>query len=218
MAFDTSKVGASIQQRMLGTTPNATTPEDWIALFAYLQSLTDELVVADEQRRKNLAFGTFGTLGPSIIPCEADALCMDLQRWRARLDWYSLAAASAPPGSREAVLWEVTAPMLLGFHGGPTGVEVMLAPGGYAPGFDSTRPHGADVSTPFVLANANGVAAAWEQERHELLAADIINNARELVPDAPLGIPWWAWLLGGGFALKYLLTPSAAKVVVAGGV
>jgi len=210
MPYDVGAETRAFYDVMLKVSPNRTTPEDWIDVLDRLNELTVAVEARDLARREALGFGS-----GSPTMCSASQLCTDIAQWRARLDWYLLHAHSAPPGDRAAVLWTVTAPLLLGWHGGPTGQDVMVAPGGYPPGFNFAMPHGADIAWPFILANGVDVFMAWEAERRELLWADIQANAAGLASKlSPWGVPWWVWLGGGLLAWKLLPMLLARPTVV----
>ena len=102
--------------------------------------------------------------------------CIDLERWRTRLDEYEMLVNLVPPegdGNRELVLWDVTAPLFVGWYGGPTGDEVPLTPGGFPPGFNTDFRHPPDIGTPYMLANQYGIEAAWEKTRKEKLYKEL---------------------------------------------
>lgn len=78
---------------------------------------------------------------------------------------------------RDAVLWEVTAPLFLGYYGGRTGTEVPLVEGGFPPAFDPTAQHGPDLATPFSLANQLAVYEEFEQDNWDRLLDDLREGA-----------------------------------------
>jgi hypothetical protein len=188
--------------RMLKQSPNLATPMTWMGVLEDLDKLTTE--IEGKQAARVAADPSFGT----------DQLSKDIERWRARLDWYTLAThAATDPLDRNQVLWDVTAPLMMGWHGGPKGTDV-LAPGGYPPGFNVQAAHGADISTPYSLANQMGVwmkfcTTGGDECIHPLdrlakaanralqAAGDFVDKTgKGLLPEPPLGIPWWAWGVG----------------------
>lgn len=161
MEFDVGRVVRDTQGKFLGTSPNLAMPSVLALLLVELDALTNQIETRNAERG------------------ETDALNTDVLRWRARLNAYKAANAAAPLADRKAILWTVTAPLLLGFHGGPTGTEIPLTPGGYPAGFSTTAEHGADVGTPYSLANQMGVSEAWDKRRLELLLEDLESEARK---------------------------------------
>jgi len=164
----------------LGSEPNLATPINLSRLLEALEDLTVALEDADEERRA--IPGTEHTW-PCVDETTGEAfdqVCLDLARWRARLDEYYMAAASVPDRDRydqAATLWTVTAPLFLGFFGGPTGTEVVLVPGGYPEGFDPTVPHGPDLATPFAIGNQLEVYRRFEASQLERLWQDLEEEA-----------------------------------------
>ena len=177
--YDVGGIVRDYTVTFLHPTPNLATPINLAMLLEQLQALTDKLEQADEERRR-----VPGLL--NVIPCvfengqAIDALCLDLVRWRRRLDEYYMHAASIPAEQghdRNAVLWEVTAPLFLGYFGGPTGTEVPLVEGGFPKGFDPTAAHGPDLATPFSLANQLAVYEDFERENWDRLLQDLRDGA-----------------------------------------
>ena len=177
--YDVGGIVRDYTVTFLHPTPNLATPVNLAMLLEQLQALTDKLEQADEERRR-----VPGLL--NVIPCvfedgrAVDALCLDLVRWRRRLDEYYMHAASIPAEQghdRNTVLWEITAPLFLGYYGGRTGTEVPLVEGGFPDGFDPTAQHGPDLATPFSLANQLAVYEEFEQENWERLLDDLREGA-----------------------------------------
>ena len=177
--YDVGRIVREYTVTLLHPTPNLATPVNLAVLLERLQSLTDALEEADEERRR-----LPGSL--TVVPCVMsdgrafDTLCLDLVRWRRRLDEYYMHAASIPAErshDRNAVLWEVTAPLFLGYFGGPTGTEVPLVEGGFPEGFDPTAAHGPDLATPFSLANQLAVYEDFERENWDRLLQDLRDGA-----------------------------------------
>lgn len=186
--YDVGQMVRDYSVRILQPFPNLATPYNMAVVLEELQALTDKLEERDELRRR-VSGATAGVLGDVVIPCIdsdgnfIDQLCADLYHWRARLDTYELASASVPESQeddRDAILWTVTAPLLLGYHGGPTGKEIELSLDGYPAGFDPAIQHAPDIATPFSLANQLGVYEEWEQRRWELFLDDLATGAREI--------------------------------------
>jgi hypothetical protein len=133
---------------------NLATPERIGVLLGSLSQLTDAIVA---QR------GTLSDLVPDAGLVQFDS---DLIKWRGRLGAYVDAVNAAPAGDRAAILWSVTAPLLLGFYGGAA----------------SKLPQSTmDAATPFSLANQLEVDEAWRDERLRLFFDDLKKNAIELV-------------------------------------
>ena len=177
--YDVGRMVRDYTVTILHPTPNLATPINLAMLLERLQALTDSLERADEERRR-----VPGLL--NVAPCvfddgrALDALCLDLVRWHRRLDEYTMHATSIPAErshDRDAVLWEVTAPLFLGYYGGRTGTEVPLVEGGFPPAFDPTAQHGPDLATPFSLANQLAVYEEFEQDNWDRLLDDLREGA-----------------------------------------
>lgn len=205
--YDVGQVVRDYQRAWLGVAPNHATPIDLLDLLFYLDEFTDVLEREDVARRT-------AALGPIGITASCDEFeqnhpgyaqtCKDLQRWRKRLDEYLLFTASVPiedEHDRRVTLWEVTAPLFVGWYGGETGVEIPLDPAAFPPGFDPMIRHPADLATPYMLANQFGIWVAWQDERKKRLVADLTD------PFVPDGSDWWIALALGGALLggAYLL-------------
>jgi hypothetical protein len=151
---------------------NKATPE---GLRALLDALTIETDRIREARRV-----------VDIQWAHEDAFDSDLLKWRGRLGAYYDAVNAAPPGDRQAVLWSVTAPLLLGYFGGESS-ELPQQP--------------IDAVTPFVLSNMLEESEAAQQRAWDLFIDDLQENAKKVI-DTGKGI---------GVAVGFL----AAAVVVA---
>lgn len=201
--YDVGAIVRDYTQSIIGVSPNLATPATWIEVLDVLNHLTGRLEAADKLRvLKQAAKETPG--GVLTGPPPDDQITIDLSRWRIRLDDYMLTTHAAKDElDRKAVLWEVTAPLLLGWHGGPTGTEVALPSGGYPDGFNTAAQHGPDIATPYSLANQLGVWEDWRRRRTELLVTDMKAAAESVIPDLPKpgGVPWWAWMAAGAGAL-----------------
>ena len=170
MAYDVGKITRSLQNEfnLFNRDPrqqmtNQATPEKLGALIAALTKLTSKI----EAQRDTAAFDWTPDAGVVIWD-------RDMAAWKARLAAYSKAVTSAPPGDRGAVLWTVTAPLLIGYYGGPA---------------SNLPQQPLDAMTPFSLANQLDVAEAWREERWKLFWEDLKNNFNNL----PNLVPWWVW-------------------------
>lgn len=155
---------------------NNATPERISALLAALEILTNQIAA---QRAE------FSDFVPDASVPHWDN---DMAKWRSRLAGYIKAVRAAAPGDRAAILWSVTAPLLIGFYGG----EHSKLP---------QQP--LDAVTPFSLANQLNVADAWREERYQLFWKDVRDNLKNLLPNlagalADLVPGWVWWAVGGG--------------------
>ena len=197
--YDVSRVVRDYSSEFLHTEPNLATPLNLSMLVEELQELTDAIVIRDRERR-GIA-GTefeFDCVDPTTGEA-FDQLCLDLQRWQIRLHEYQRHLDAVPEGeerNRGLVLWEVTAPLFLGYHGGQTGVEVPLIPDGYPPGFNVNVQHVADLATPFSLANEMGVYEEFEAEQWDRFLDDLLDAAGD-VPEVGMDLAT-AVLIGFG--------------------
>jgi len=160
---------------------NTATPERVGVLLGSLRRLTDQI---QAQRDK------FSSFVPDASISHWD---IDMATWKGRLGAYQTAVTAAPRGDRGAILWNVTAPLLLGFYGG-------------ALSYDNQRP--LDAVTPFMLANQIEVADAWRADRLRLFWVDLYTNLKALPGQILSGIwdavPWWVWA-GAGTAGALLI-------------
>jgi hypothetical protein len=131
---------------------NKATPENVAVLLVSLRELTAELA----ERRRVVQVQTIAD----------DLWDADFAKWRGRLFVYTEHVAAAAPGDRQAILWDVTAPLLLGFFGGE---------GGKLP----QQP--IDAITPFTLANQLDVGDDWRERQLELLLEDLEQGAKDVV-------------------------------------
>lgn len=136
--------------------PNRATPENLALLLAELDTFTDELVDWHNEQVDDLDWRQ-----RILVDGDEEALERiedDLEAWQRRLDGYIFAVSEAAPQDRQAVLWDVTAPLLLGFYGGE----------------GSKLPRSvADVATPFMLANALLVTDEWQRQVFEQWQTDV---------------------------------------------
>lgn len=134
-------------------TENLATPQRIAVLLGALQATTNKLG-AQLQGKRRAASNGFG------VYTEADAqIDQAYVRWKERLTAYKDAVAKAAPLDREAILWDVTAPLLLGFYGGKDAAN------------DPQRP--IDAVTVFSLANQAEVSQAWQAEQWDRFKGDI---------------------------------------------
>lgn len=169
MIYDVGEITKTLQSdfKLFGSSPstlagNHATPERLAVLVLELEKLTADI----EARRAGLSDWL-----PDAGVAKWDA---DMAKWKGRLGLYRAALTTAHPRDRSAVLWSVTAPLLMGFYGGP----------------DSKLPQQPlDAFTPFSLANQLDDADAWRTERWNLLLSDLHDGLAK-IPDA---IPGWVW-------------------------
>lgn len=154
---------------------NLATPERVGVLLGSLSQLTDALIA---QR------ATLSDLVPDAGLAQFDS---DLIKWRGRLGAYVDAVSAAPAGDRAAILWGVTAPLLLGFYGGEAS-KLPQAP--------------IDAVTPFSLANQLEVDEAWRDERLRLFFDDLKKSAIELAETGGSVLVTVAVGLGVAWAFK----------------
>lgn len=196
--------------------PNLCYPIIWLEALDILLELTAQLEGANTARG-----------------APEDQLTRDLRRWSVRVTEYSMVTAAVPieqQYDREPVLWDVTAPLLLGWYGGPDGTNV-LPPGGFFAGFDAKLQHPPDIATPYSLANQLKVGRDFEewaarQIRRDMQATVIgigrgaagaagnvleaVGNAAGSVISTALGtVPWWVWGIGLGAGYLWLTKPAA---------
>ncbi len=199
-------VGAVVKQysdAWLSTPPyNHATPIELLDLLLFLDDITQKLEAEDLARRSP-------AVGPQVPRSCEDmevfqagyaGLCRDLQRWRARLNEYLMIASSVPDDlshDRRQVLWEITAPLFLGWYGGETGTEVPLVQGGFAPGFNPELRHPPDIAAPYQIANELDVWIAWEGERRQRLIRDVTEPFKKTGRNLAVLIAVGAVLYGG---------------------
>jgi hypothetical protein len=107
---------------------------------------------------------------------------VSMAAWRERLAKYRAAVGDAPPSDRQAILWDVTAPLLVGYYGGE----------------DSDEPQRViDAVTPFMLANMQQVEDEFRDELWELFLEDLKTNAADIVKPLAVGFGFGALALGG---------------------
>lgn len=133
--------------------PNRATPQHLKKLLQSLRTMTDQL---DARVRDELS---------PLSSIALDQIAGSLIRWNERLNGYIAAVDAAAPDDRRAVLWTVTAPLLLGFYGGEESTE-------------SRRT--LDAVTPFIIADILKVESNWQDERWRLLIQDLKDNAADV--------------------------------------
>ncbi len=182
--YDVGKVVRAYNKSWLGVAPNYATPAHLMDLLLFLDDFTKLLEEADVKARTQQQGLLSGGTGEVLVDCDElgawghpglEGACRDLQRWRIRLDEYMGAVFEVPPDDemdRRKTLWSVTAPLFIGWYGGPEGTEP-LTPGGFAPGFNPDIRHPADIGTPYSLANLYGIEKAWEKKIREMFIDDI---------------------------------------------
>jgi len=135
-----------------GSDRNLATPENLEILLRALDQITTDVMAAR---------ATMSNWLPDAAILAWDSA---LVQWRGRLGAYHDAVNAAPEGDRAAVLWNVTAPVLLGYFGG----EASKLP---------QQP--LDAVTPFMLANQLAVDDAWRDERWRLFKEDLAKGFKE---------------------------------------
>lgn len=149
---------------------NRFTPRNMRSLVSSLERLTDELHEEDETRR----LVSISPGGPIYDEC--DQMCVDLQRWEARLSRYRAALNAVPANmlnDRKVVLWTVAAPLFFGWYGGEDG-KGSLPDDALPPGFDPDIQHPPDLATPFSLANQFEIESSFQVS----LTDEIVKEAR----------------------------------------
>lgn len=207
-------VGEIVRQKTLewlGTEPNLATPANLLLLLEELDELTTQLEAHVAEHGPQSIVTRAGTLS-LIVPTgplgiafwmaedkarrehlrALEALLADLRRFRVRLDRYFAYVEAAPdPSDRAEVLWEVTAPLFLGWFGGESGSEIELPEEGVPENFNTQAEHLADLGEPFRIANAFGVWLEWKKRTPELLTEDAGEEASKVAKaagEAALGI------------------------------
>ncbi len=211
--YDVSEIVRQKTYEWLGTAPNLATPGNLLLLLEELDEVTKQVEAhVDEHGPDGIVAraGTLGLLVPSglfgvaawMVEDKArrehqralEAAMADLERFRVRLDRYFAYVEAAIPtdadgetkgqGDRRDVLWEVTAPLFLGWFGGETGAEIELPKGGVPEGFNTTNRHQPDLAEPFRLANAFDVWLEWKKRTPKLLVEDAGDEASKVAKDA----------------------------------
>jgi len=166
--FDVGKITRDIQGQfgLFATTPDPTeenraTPEYLAVLVGSLGDLTRAM----EVRRAELSDWL-----PDKGVIDWDR---DFAKWKNRLVMYAAEVSAAAPGDRKAVLWTVTAPLLLGFFGGAEG-KLPKQP--------------IDAATPFSLSNQLDVSQSWRAQQWDLLYEDLKKNAVDAVSSGVGGL------------------------------
>lgn len=156
---------------------NRVTPKNVSKLLDALTRITSEL----RAKRSELS-----GWAPDIAIQQWDA---DMAAWEERLAAYRAAVAVAPTEDRQSILWDVTAPLLVGYYGGE----------------DSTEPQQPiDAITPFSLANQLAVDMTWREERERLFWADLKEAALD-VAKVGLGLAGLVAFAVAGFLLAGII-------------
>lgn len=189
--YDVGEIVKGYQHNWLGVAPNHATPLELHELLLTLDDVTGQLETSIDGHTESSAgrAAKLGLMGAGLWIAfdkaardeqrSLQAVKLDLARWRERLDSYTAYVEAAIPAKeqdRRAVLWEVTAPLFLGWYGGPTGTEIPIV--GQPDGFDPTIQHTADIGSPFRIANELGVWISWSKERRRLLKKDLGDAAK----------------------------------------
>jgi len=198
--YDVGTIVRGYQLEWLGVAPNHATPLELHELLLTLDKLTQQLEAsisdhAEASAERVAKLGLMNTALPGvgtalwIVTDKArrdeqrslQQVEVDLKRWRTRLDDYTAKVEAVMPKreqDRRAVLWGVTAPLLLGWYGGPSGVEIPVV--GQPETFDPARkePHLIDLGTPYRIANQLGVWLDWNRRRPEMFKKDIADGAK----------------------------------------
>jgi len=190
--YDVGQIVKDYQHKWLGVSPNHATPLELHELLLTLGGITGQLEasIEDHAETSTERLAKLGLMGAGLWMAldtanrdeqrSLAAVKADLDRWRQRLDAYTAHVEAAIPDreqDRRAVLWEVTAPLFLGWYGGPTGVELPIV--GQPEGFNPTQQHTIDLGTPFEIANELGVWIEWSKERRRRLAKDLEDEAKD---------------------------------------
>lgn len=175
MTYDIGKMTRELQDRfrlfkrdhrdeLPGDGKNLATPTNVKALVVALEELTEKIL---EQRADGVPLRPdFAELDPDFATWDAD-----MSKWQDRLSDYYDAVDAAAPDDRAAILWSVTAPLLIGFYGGEEA---------------KTPQQPLDAMTPFSLANQLELAKAWKDERWNLLLQEIKEKLQQLGIDVGL--------------------------------
>lgn len=126
--------------------PNRATPENLLVLVRGLEAYTESL------RREAAEVASW------VPGADEQQWTWAMYQWRTRLASYRVALEGASPRDRKAVLWTVTAPLLLGYYNGEKGDKPQQV---------------ADVATPFSLQNQLEVREQFEAENWNRLIGDL---------------------------------------------
>lgn len=195
MSYDVGAITAEIQKRFQLFTPpgmpakevadmmesekNKATPGNIRVLLALLRTLTTSL----QRQRMDT---------PEWLP-DAGVVVWDhdMEEWIKRLENYEAIAEAAPLGDRQAILWDVTAPLLLGLYGGK----------------ESKLPRSTiDAGTPFRLANGLSITDAWREERWDMFKQELKDGVKDVGLDIGMVI-----LIAGATALGFTFLMSLAR-------
>lgn len=164
MAYDVGKMTRELQDQfrlfkrdhradLSSDGKNRATPKDVLVLLNSLATRTAEIKAKRD---------TLSNWLPDAGIIEWDR---NFEQWTERLAAYQAATMAAAPDDRAAILWNVTAPLLVGFYGGP----------------DAKLPQQTlDAMTPFMLANGLEVDEKWRDERWEMLKRDLVEGLKSV--------------------------------------
>lgn len=146
------------------------TPRHLGPLVAGLAQMTDSI----QGEALRLQLGGFPWLTANALPEQWNS---DMRSWQERLAAYKAALASASPNDRKAILWTVTAPLLLGFYGGP----------------DSEKPQSVlDAVTPYMLANQLEIEDEYRETIWNQFKEDVKTEAKSTGLDLLSVLKWTA--------------------------
>lgn len=117
-----------------------------------------------------------------ISPAARIGFLISLSAWRERLGKYRERCEAAAPDDRAAIVWDVTAPLLLGLYGGEQSNEPRRV---------------IDAVTPFMLANQQEVDDEFRDELWSAFLEDLKTNAADIVKPLAVGFGFGALALGG---------------------
>ncbi len=136
--------------------PNRATPARLKILVKSLRKTTDQVYAEFiVKKATNLNFWISNS-------SSFDQFKADMDAWQGRLQGYEAALSAAPASDRKAILWTVTAPLLLGFYGGADSKAPQAVP---------------DVATPYILMNGFGTMQTFADENYDRLMADMKDAA-----------------------------------------
>lgn len=153
MPYDIASIAREVQDEF-GLFTRGAPPQQNSATAGHLREFVDALDTFTEALLRARLEGA-SLLGADIGQQQWDA---DFTAWDKRLATYADALEGVPDDDRKAVLWSVTAPLLLGFYGGALSKI-------------SRKP--LDAVTPFILANMLDVSEQWRDERWSALLDDV---------------------------------------------
>ncbi len=155
------------------TEPNRATPEGMAVLLDELARIAR---AGDQQLKAAVAV--------RINPTRQEQQLLDAYlAWWGRYEVYADAVQAAPAGDRAAIRDNVTIPLLYGTEETPGGIL-----------------RGADIRTPFTLANGVGVSVGFRKENFERFIKDLKEGAER----AGKGLGWLIAAVAGLYLLLLL--------------